>query len=363
MLPLVEIDSPDPRERGRQYGEQARDRIAASVEFYKGEFARKSGMTWDDVRSGTPQWVPLIEAYHAEALEETRGIADGSGFSFEEILALNGRGELRVRDPFGGEGCTSFALTADASGDGHVYCGQNWDWRVGTKESVVMLRIKQPPKPTIVIQVEAGQVGRHGANSAGIGLNANGLAAPFGFSLGVPAPYIRRRILDSTTMHDALAAVMEAKQSVCSNLLFTHRDGYCVDLETTPERHGVMEPSGGMLVHANAFIAHVPAQIEDSYRPYAVDSLFRAPRVEGHLRRARDAGSTAETREVIAGALADHFSYPNSVCTHPDPRDGGRWETLASTIVDLTSGEYLVAPGNPCEEPHEALPWNLYDDA
>ena len=57
-------------------------------------------------------------------------------------------------------------MTAEAAGDGHVYCGQNWDWRVGTKESVVMLRVEQEPKPTIVMQVEAGQIGRHGANSA-----------------------------------------------------------------------------------------------------------------------------------------------------------------------------------------------------
>ena len=64
-----------------------------------------------------------------------------------------------------------------------------------------MLRVKQEPKPTIVMQVEAGQIGRQGANSAGIGLNGNGLEALFGFKLGVPQPYIRRKILDSTTMH------------------------------------------------------------------------------------------------------------------------------------------------------------------
>ena len=35
--------------------------------------------------------------------------------------------------------------------------------------------------------------------------------------------------------------------------------------------------------------------------------------------------------------------------------------SLSSNDGDVI--EYLVAPGNPCEEPHEALPWNLYDDA
>ena len=308
-----------------------------------------------------PKWVPLIEAYHPEALEEARGVADASGFAFAEILALNGRGELRLGDPFGGDGCTSFAMTAEAAGDGHVYCGQNWDWRVGTKESVVMLRVEagaeaddrdagrgRPDRPA------RRQLGRDRAERE----RARGAVR---LRAGVPSPYIRRRILDSTTMHDALAAVMNATQSVCANLVFTHRDGYCVDLETTPARHGVVEPTEGLLAHANAFLGEVPEQIEESYRPSSVDSLYRAPRVEGVLRRARAASHRRpRCAALIETALADHFSYPNSVCAHPDPRDGNRWETVASAYADLTTGDYLVAPGNPCEHDYEPLPWNLY---
>jgi isopenicillin-N N-acyltransferase-like protein len=103
VLPLVEVDASTPRERGRQYGEQAREQIAVSVDFYRREFEDRSGLAWEEVRSRTPRWVPLIEAFHADALEEVRGISDGSGFAFEEILALNGRGELRAGDPFGSE--------------------------------------------------------------------------------------------------------------------------------------------------------------------------------------------------------------------------------------------------------------------
>ena len=115
-----------------------------------------------------------------------------------------------------------------------------------------------------------------------------------------------------------------------------------------------------MLVHANAFLGPMPEQIEETYRPSSVDSLYRAPRVEGVLRRAGDATSTDEVRGLIREALGEHFSFPNSVCAHPDPRDGGKWETVASAFADLTTGEYLVAPGNPCEHAYEPLPWNLY---
>ena len=233
MLPLVEIDSPEARERGRQYGEQARPQIAVSVEFYKREFELKSGLTWDEVRRRAPQWVPVIEAFHPEALEEVRGISEGSGFAFEEILALNGRGELRTGDPFDVDGCTSFALTEQGSGDGHVYCGQTWDWRVGTKESIVMLHVRQEPKPTIVMQVEAGRSAAT-ARTRPLGLNANGSRRSFGSAC-------RRLHLppDPRLEHDLRRAQRrDGGETGPARTCSSRTHGYCVDLETTPARHG-----------------------------------------------------------------------------------------------------------------------------
>src|SRR5207247_2375070 len=89
-----------------------------------------------------------------------------------------------------------------------------------------------------------GQIGRHGANSAGIALNANGLGARFGKGVGIPQPFIRRRVLESTEMQGALKAVFDSKQSVCTNLLITPRDGFAIDLETTPAPHGRVEHRG-----------------------------------------------------------------------------------------------------------------------
>ena len=55
-----------------------------------------------------------------------------------------------------------FKVCGQAAGDGHAYCGQNWDWRSAILDTVVMLRIEQPGLPTIVMQVEAGQVDEGG---------------------------------------------------------------------------------------------------------------------------------------------------------------------------------------------------------
>lgn len=364
-MPLVEIAGP-PRERGRRYGEQARDQIERSIAWYGEQFTATASLSWDVVLANARRWEPLVEAYLPEALVEMQGIAEGSGFRYEEILALNGRGELSSGNPFleeANEGCSSYSILPEAAGDGHAYCGQNWDWRSAILDTVVMLRIEQPGLPTIVMQVEAGQVGRQGASSAGIGLNANGLGARFGKTLGMPQPYIRRKILNSWDMNEALEAVFKSQQSLCTNLLFSHRDGFAIDLETTPGRHGWGYPKDGVLVHANHFRYFVPKQIEGTYRYVSPDSLYRTERIERVLARAPEARSGEEMRALIREALSDHFGHPDSVCNHPNENDPW-WdqnETVASSIVDLTTGEYRIAHGNPCENDYELLPWNLYD--
>lgn len=363
-IPLIEL-SGDAQQRGRAYGEAARDRIAAAIDFYAEAFVRSADLSWSEVTTRALEWVPLIEDYLPGILDEVRGIAEGSGRTFGEILALNGRGELSYANPFAdkpGE-CTSFAMLPDGSGDGHVYCGQNWDWRNEIRDTLVLLRVQQPGKPTILMQVEAGQVGRHGANSAGLALNANGLGARFSHGIGVPGTFIRRKVLEQWDMYGALQAVFKVRQAFSTNLVLTHRDGFAIDVETTPARHGWMYPTDGLLVHANHFESFVPTQLTADYRPGAVDTLYRGYRVRQALARCRHLTDPAQVRATVRAAMSDHFSAPNSVCTHPDPDDHplDAYLTVASSLVDLTTGEYRIAVGPPCENEYELVPYNIYD--
>jgi isopenicillin-N N-acyltransferase-like protein len=367
-IPLIEITG-DERTRGQQYGEAAREQIGKSIAFYREVAAHTTKLSWDEIQTRARLWMPVIDEYFPGILDEVRGIAEGSGRAFEEILALNGRTELTYGGSIADEGndsCSSFAITSEASGDGHVYCGQNWDWLSGIKETIVILRVHQPPKPTIIMQVEAGQVGRHGANSAGLALCANGLGRQFGKSNGVPSPYIRRRVLDSANMNDALEEIFKAKQNGCTNLLLAHKDGVVISVETTPGRHGWMYPTDGILVHTNHFIAFVPPQIAETYRPtYSVDSLYRLTQIQRVLKRSKAQKRSKQMRHLIATALSDHFGVPDSVCAHPKENVPlhSRYQTVASCIMDLTNGDYYLAPGLPCESEYVKLPRNIYDSA
>ncbi|MGW2329812.1 C45 family autoproteolytic acyltransferase/hydrolase [Streptomyces sp. NPDC001700] len=380
-IPIIEISGP-PAERGRQYGEAARTRLGAALTYYEEAFGESSGLTWDQVTARAERWLEPVRTYAPDLVAEMGGIAEGAGVGLLDILALNARGEIiydqtfsRMRGHDGtpgdvaeaneaaADGCTSFAIMGEASGDGHVYCGQNWDWRAGTADTLLMLRIVQDPLPTVIMQVEAGQIGRQGANSAGVALNANGLGGRFDDAIGLPQTVIRRRVLDSESISAAVDVLCRTRGHIASNALLTCREGFAVDLETTPGAHGWLYPDDGLLVHGNHYQATVPVQLAAGYRPGSSDSLIRVPRAEAGLRQLRGATEANESRKLIRQAMSDHLGHPEGLCTHPDPRqpEVKQWTTLLSSCVDLTTGDYYVTPGTPCDREYQHLPWNLYD--
>lgn len=377
-LPVIEI-SGAPVDRGRQYGEAVRPQLAAALGYYEEAFGQSAGLTWDRVTERAAHWLEPVRAYAPDLVEEMRGIAEGAGVDLLDVLALNARGEViydksfaamegstpaEVRAEEPAEGCTSFAAYGEASGDGHVYAGQNWDWRAGVGETVVMIRVVQPPRPTLIMQVEAGQIGRQGANSAGIALNANGLGGRFDDRIGLPQTVVRRSVLDQHTITDALDVLCRTRAHIASNALLTCREGFAIDLETTPAGHGWLYPTDGLLVHGNHYQAGIPAPLAAAgYRPMSSDSLVRVPRAEEGLRALRTATDPDMSRKVIKQAMSDHLGLPESLCTHPDTRTPAlkHWATLVSSCVDLTSGDYHVTAGTPCDREYQHLPWNLYD--
>ncbi|WP_128376393.1 C45 family autoproteolytic acyltransferase/hydolase [Streptomyces cavernae] len=372
-LPLIEI-SGTPAERGRQYGEAVRPQIHAALAYYEEAFGQSAGLTWDQVTARAARWQEPVRSHAPHLLQEMRGIADGAGVTLLDVLALNARGEVIYDNSFAemaehqvetepAEGCTSFAAYGPASGDGHVWAGQNWDWRAGVADTVVMLRVVQPPAPTVIMQVEAGQVGRQGANSAGIAFNANGLGGRFNNTIGLPQTVVRRSVLDQPTITDALDVLCRTRAHIASNALLTCREGFAVDLETTPAGHGWLYPEEGLLVHGNHYQAGVPAALAADYRPLSPDSLVRVPRATQGLRALRASTGPDESRKLIKDALSDHLGRPESLCTHPDPRKPTieHWTTLVSSCVDLTTGDYHLTAGTPCDRDYQHLPWNLYD--
>ncbi|TWT18710.1 hypothetical protein FQY83_15185 [Luteimonas marina] len=345
-FPLIRIAGA-PRERGRQYGKLAIERIGRTIEIYRRAYAA-IGIPWDRVREIATTFAPDIKAFSPELFEEIRGIAEGSGLLMEEIVALNARTELVYWEERGeqferDDGCTSVMVLPEASANGHLLHAWNWDWRDESADSTIVLDIMPETGPRVLTVVEAGLLARAGFNSAGIAVTGNNLEAEeVRGRYGVPAPLIRRAVLMSESYTMALKQVFDVKRSFSNNLMITSAGGEGVDLETTPDRVFWLQPEKGLLVHTNHFAspaAHV--LVNDLSLAKGPDSLHRSRRVQAAL------GSKlgAITVDDLKQALDDRFDSPYAVCATPGKADasGRISSTVATMIMDTTAQVMHVA--------------------
>src|SRR3954453_12116902 len=353
MYPRIEIEG-DPAERGRQYGEQTRERVRRSVEAYGEVFAHYAGWDWERVRAAAAGYRAPIAAYEPRYLEEIDGLAEGAAVDPLDVLAINVRTEIMFAAParalrrVPGE-CTTFAAVPTRTVDGELLVGQNWDWLPHAADTTVILEARQDDGPDFVSVVEAGLLAKAGMNSAGIAIATNALvsAADRGRP-AVPFHILLRALMDAETPADALNALGRHERSSSANYLIAHADGIALDVEAAPGDYAqlfVGYPENGVLLHAN-HLANPGFDGRDVGLVSMSDSFFR-------LMRARQLVAEApgpRDRDFFERLLADHAAHPHGVCCHPDPRlaAADQSATLASVIMEPATRRLWVAAGTPC---------------
>lgn len=352
-FPRIRV-SGDAHERSRQYGEAAREQILITRAGYERAFAAK-GTSWADATAQALALLPSIEAHAPHLLDEIRGIATGSGMSFEEILTLNCRSEILHAATVGkarkitGE-CTSFALEPDRAAAGETIVAQNWDWLEFLADSTVLLEVDREDGPNYATVVEAGLLAKMTLTQQGLAIGINTLASSLdGSGRGLPFHFVIRSLADAPHIAGALERVASVPRAASGNYLLGNADGAILNLETSPGGPKNVRPqisTAGSVVHANHFIDPVPGGHD--LAPFSMaDSFVRLGRITRLVSQAPGPLTGADIRE----ALSDHAELPNSICCHPDRGSGPseRWITIASVVMQPASRtiEYTVGP--PCE--------------
>lgn len=357
-FPLVDIVGA-PLDRGRSYGAQARERIGKSVEIYRGALA-KDGVDWMVARSMAQAIVPGVEAAYPDDVLEMKGIGEGAGLDLLDIVAINARTELLygrpAEDVAKQDGCTGAIVMPAASRDGRLLHGQNWDWRDECADTAVVLRITPEKGPRILTFVEAGLLARCGLNSAGVALTGNYIRCEHDHKRrGTPAPLIRRAILGSDSLANAVGTVYNAKLGFSNTMMVSHAGGEAFTLEATPVEVFWIAAENDLLVHANHFIAPAAqAKLRDLSLPENPDSLYRDRRVRALLGAAHGE-VTIETMKV---AFADRYGAPEAACRSPVFGPGGdSSSTVATILMDAGAGKMWVAPRP--YGPHEFTEYSL----
>jgi isopenicillin-N N-acyltransferase-like protein len=118
-----------------------------------------------------------IENQLPDLVDEMRGIAEGAGVPFHQIVAYDLMDEQRWCDlehaPSAEPGCSAVAVADQANGA--VLLAQNMDLPAYMDGDQLVLRIRTPRHPEALVLSAAGPLGLTGVNQASLGLCVNTL--------------------------------------------------------------------------------------------------------------------------------------------------------------------------------------------
>ena len=347
-FPLIEV-SGDPRRRGEIHGEAARERVALSIQHYTEQMARMKfgAKRITEVCEG---FLPALRAWAPDLVEEMEGIAHGANCPVSAVVLLNARTEvLQIAQRETGcaddepDGCTGAVILPEATRDGNVIHGQNWDWKAECADTSVALHVRRDDGPDFLTFTEAGGLARSGMNAAGIAITANYLECERDYrAIGIPLPLIRRRVLEARHFAMALKVVAITPKSGSNNMMLSHAGGEAVNFECAPDEAFTIFPEDGMIVHANHWQSAIAlSKLRETGLSSVPDSLYRGRRVQRILDRAKG----AVTAEDLKAALFDDFASPFAVCRPPVPKEGGNLSaTVAMIVMEPAKGHMQIAP-------------------
>lgn len=332
-----------PFDRGEQYGQKAKERILKCIDLYSSMFEANAHLDWEKAKELAKQFEPAIKNYFPELIEEMRGIAQGAGLTYEDILALNCRSEIMFALP---DGCTAISYPPEATINGHTVLTQTWDWLGEARPCTVVVEIDQTPLPRLLMVAEAGMVGGKGLNEDGIGVTLNALSVGKG-QIGVPLHIIYRKILSSKLISDAIECVSKCTRAGAGNFNIGSACGIVSSVEYSPDNFAVTMSEGKPLCHTNHYLS--PLFIgQDKLKFQLADTFVRYNRA-----RVRTQNHGPFSLKDMFDVMTDHANFPDSLCSHPDPRDPAmsRFCTVYAVMFDLTERVLWVTNGNACEGP------------
>jgi isopenicillin-N N-acyltransferase-like protein len=347
-FPLIDL-SGSPRERGRTHGKAAAERLRRGARMYA-ESLLKNGVDWKELERRGEAMVPAIDHFDPAYVEEMRGIAEGAGEPFAAVMLMNARTEMvaaarrqQAAKHFP-DGCTAALALPEASADGVLLHGQNWDWQAECAETGVVLRIRRDDGPDILTFTEAGGLARSGLNSAGIGLTANALECDRDYQreAGVPLPFIRRKVLESAYLAQAVQTIVATPKLGSNHMAVSHAGGEAFGFECAPDETFWIAPDRGLYVHANHWIAEAArAKVKDTGLAETPCSIYRDKRVREQLSPKRGKLTLEDFRQ----AFFDDWGAPWSVCRPPRLNTRGvKTATTAMILMRPAEGHLEAAP-------------------
>lgn len=206
------------------------------------------------------------------------------------------------------------------------------------KENLIITKITQANKPTIVQVTEAGIIGKIGFNSVGVGAVFNAIKVHGVDPMRTPAHFGLRLVLESTSVTDAVSKLEEFGMASSAHILIADpHTSLGVEFTKSTFAH-CLPDSTGRVVHTNHLLREHPGETDTVWLK---DSLTRVSTIAGNAGRL----SQEPTWEHVSKLFEDERHYPGAICRFETAKTGSA--TLFNIVMDLKSKKAIVKLGRP----------------
>lgn len=314
-------------------------------------------MDWAAVTEEARNYVHPLEEICPRYLEETRGIADGAGVDFLDVLALNVRTEImfglftgpggddgQSMNDIPSDGCTSLGFVNDL---GESFIAQNWDWQRAQGPNLILCHISQPGTniPSISMVTEAGIIGKIGFNTAGVGCCLNAIRARGVDRTKLPMHFALRSVLESSSREEALEHLTTLGMAGSGYILLGDGSGSS-GLECTVAGIKEIAMERNRIYHTNHLILDHPHVNEPLWLQDSPKRLARIQELAGVAIQV-----SGQDFEKLLAIFADEAGYPCSINRKQERESGS--ETLFTIMMNLSRKQAMVRFGRPSEKGEE----------
>jgi predicted choloylglycine hydrolase len=342
-VPVIKLDG-NPYDRGLQHGRQLQVEIKEVFSKWKANIRHAIKGDPDSVLTAflrATDFERSTKKFAPELWEEVKGIAAGSGQSFNDVFAFQLVDEFWVYldSVFNlkNHHCSSLGVAATLNHP--AYLAQNTDLEGYMHGYQVLLHIgatKTEPEQYIVSC--AGLVALNGLNDRGIGICVNTLMELKASTDGLPVAFIIRKILNTVNGTDALSFLKTVNHASGQNYILGIVDSV-YDFEASSGQVVRFIPkvgNGSVVYHTNhALVNH---EVKDWYQRYHQRVLAGETRTQNSESRF----SSLESRlaidseeisvEIIKNTLRAKDDKLNPVCR---PYRQGAGFTFSSVVFTL----------------------------
>jgi isopenicillin-N N-acyltransferase-like protein len=340
-----------PFELGVQHGKDLREHVEELWKSWRGFWVQRSGVdaVEEAIRDELPRYEELFRSTAPEVLDEMKGIAEGSGLPYRDVLCLNILEEIRTPVPDAAprgaqSGCTQIAVTGAVTESGRLLIGKNEDGGGWDGRQYAHARIEPEKGHRFITAVQPGRVGAYiGFSETGLSYSQSSAGVPGDVGRGWPRLMLFRLMMERCSTVDDARDFIGAHNfaSAGINLMLADQNGRLVLIEKTHRHSAERYAEDGILIGVNVFQSDGMRPSWDRANiPNIKDSVLRIDRILRMLEPER--GKIRD--DTLKAILSDHENGENSICSH-----GGWRPTGSSYIYDPQSLTIQIAEGRPCQ--------------